>query len=93
MPPKRKYLFSPASQGGRKNPRLVPRFQGKGETEEEELPADFSGPSSLLPRTTEHVRKTVEGKIEYGKKLVFRALKKAKGFEKQKLVKRLRIAR
>lgn len=90
MPPKRKYPFSAAPHGGRsgrKNPRLQ-----KGDETEEPL-VDLSNPSSLPPRAIEGVRKNVEEKIEHGKKLVFRALKKAKGFEKQKLVKRLKIAR
>ncbi|KAH0614841.1 uncharacterized protein H6S33_000477 [Morchella sextelata] len=92
MPPKRKQPFLSALQYGRKNPRLNPRFQKKDE-KELDFPTDLSDPSSLPPQAIELVRKVVEEKIEHGKKLVFRGLKKAKGFEKQKLVKRLKIAR
>lgn len=90
MLPKRKYPFSSPSHGGRDG-RKAPRLQKRAETEEP--PVDLSDPSSLPLRTIEGVRKTVEEKVEHGKKHVFRALKKAKGFEKQKLVKRLKIAR
>jgi hypothetical protein len=92
MPPKRKQPFLSALQYGRKNPRLNPRFQKKDE-KELDFPTDLSDPSSLPPQAIELVRKVVEEKIEHGKKLVFRGLKKAKGFEKQKLVKRLKSAR
>lgn len=54
---------------------------------------DLLDPSSLPPWAIEGVQKMVEKKVEHGKKLVFRALKKARGFEKQKIVRRLKIAR
>lgn len=89
MLPKRKNPFPPShgSRNGHKNPR----FRRRDEIEEH--PVNLSDPSSLQPWVVEGVQKTVEKKVEQGKKLVFRALKKARGFEKQKLVKRLKIAR
>ncbi|KAI5852804.1 Bud-site selection protein [Morchella snyderi] len=92
MPPKRKQPFLSTPQYARKHPRLGPRFQKENE-KDSDPPTDLSNPSSLPPQVIGLVRKAVEEKIEHGIKLVSRGLKKAKGFEKQKLVKRLKIAR
>lgn len=90
MLPKRKNPFLTPSHGGR-NGHKNPRLQRKDEIEEP--PVDLSNTSGLPLRVVEEVQKMVEKKVEHAKKLVFRALKKARGFEKQKLVKRLKIAR
>lgn len=93
MPPKRKQPFLSTPQYARKHPRPNPRFQKENEKDNSDPPTDLSNPSSLPPQVIGLVRKAVEDKIEHGIKLVSRGLKKAKGFEKQKLVKRLKIAR
>src|SRR4051812_4175304 len=50
---------------------------------------DVSGPTSSSDRIRASRQRDVDAHIENSKKLLHRALKKAKGFERQKLGKRL----
>ncbi|KAL7268298.1 hypothetical protein RUND412_009085 [Rhizina undulata] len=81
--PKRKNPFPTAPRQNRKAPRL----------DTNEAPTDLSNPTSLPPRAIELARDAVQKKIVAGSKTLFRALKKGKGFEKQKLGKRIKAAR
>jgi hypothetical protein len=91
MPGKRKNPFNKQPHQKRFRKWVPPASSG------DELPtvtpATFIDPSSLPPRAIEAVHVAVVKEVRKGQKNVFRGLKKAKGFEKQKLIKRIKAAR
>jgi len=50
-------------------------------------------PSLLPPRAIEGIHRAVLASIDTGKRNVFRALKKVRGFENRKLLRRIKSAR